>query len=369
MTPLPIDTGSGQLPYPDGAAIRRRFEVVLVALTAAFADTAIFAAAIDLGLGLWPALSGHLLISALLTLWLLWLRRRDGGLRMATLLVMGTATMGPIGAGGTLLAMVLWSRFMRNNTPFEDWYASLFPEQQRDPALDLYRDLKLGRDAPGRSSTVTPFIDVMRHGSVPQKQAVIALIADNFRTSFASALRRALNDPEPGVRVQAATAVARIEGAFLQRSMELEAWRAGHPGDADAILGLARHLDDYATTGLLDRQRAEESRRTALGLFEQALQSRPDDVEIQQAIERLLVRLSEHERTVAWFAARLDSVPTDSPRLIWYFESLFRLGRFGELRRVAAARGASFASAIGMSDEVRAAAELWASAGKPGGEP
>src|SRR3546814_7054739 len=56
-----------------------------------------------------------------------------------------------------------------------------------------------------------------------QKRAVLMLLARRFRPEFAPALKLALQDANPAIRVQAATATAEIESGFTDRTIVLEA--------------------------------------------------------------------------------------------------------------------------------------------------
>ena len=41
---------------------------------------------------------------------------------------------------------------------------------------------------------ITPLIDVLAFGTVPQKQALLTMVSSNFRPAFASVLKTALDD-------------------------------------------------------------------------------------------------------------------------------------------------------------------------------
>jgi hypothetical protein len=309
-----------------------------------------------------PSLSSllllHLAVSGVLVGVAAMLYRRGARHPIFLLLAVSTTALGPLGAAGTALAAVLHRVFLRRATPFEQWYAALFPVMDPSPARELYGRLALRGGAPGTRSSVASFSDVIALGTVRHKQAVLTMIVDEFRPAFAPALRGALNDAEPAVRVQAATASARIENRFLERAMALEERRAAAPDDPDVLLALARHHDEYANTGLLDTGRAQAERRQALECYERVARLRPGDPEVAQAAGRLLVRLGQPARAVEHLGPLADSGQASPEVLAWYLECLYRLCRVDLLRRAARLHGGRIA-ASGLPSEVRDAAQLW----------
>jgi len=214
---------------------------------------------------------GHAAVVAALAVWTLNRRRRRVDERFAGLLAIGTAFLGPSGPLCVGLSVAAHAVFRRYATGFHDWYLSLFPESENDPAQELYELIVTGRERAG-AAAVDSFTDVMTVGSPQQKQAVIALVSRHFRPSFTPALKLGLADSDPSVRVQAATATARVEHEFNERWQKLERVADGAPESAAARHALARHLDDYAFCGLLDANREQELRRKALEHYRAALE-------------------------------------------------------------------------------------------------
>ena len=77
-----------------------------------------------------------------------------------------------------------------------------------------YDSIVAGRELSGRSAWRS-FRDILALGSFEDKQAALAILTRRFTPPLAPALRLALNDPDAAIRVQAATAAARIEDLFL----------------------------------------------------------------------------------------------------------------------------------------------------------
>lgn len=304
---------------------------------------------------------GHAAVVAALAVWTLIRRRRRVDERFAGLLVIGTAFLGPSGPLCVGLSAAAHAVFRRYATGFHDWYLSLFPESESDPAQELYELIVTGRERAG-AAAVESFTDVMTVGSPQQKQAVIALVSRHFRPSFTPALKLGLADSDPSVRVQAATATARVEHEFNERWQKLERVADGAPESAAARHALARHLDDYAFCGLLDANREQELRRKALEHYRAALAAAPAEEGLRNDLGRLLLRVGlvgEAAETLAPAAAE----SRDRRLLAWYAESLFRLRRFDELRALCRGRANDFADSAAIFDALGDVVALWTGGG------
>jgi hypothetical protein len=255
-----------------------------------------------------------------------------------------------------LLAMALEQHYARRATPVEEWHELLFPPPFVDPNAEIWR--RVGQRASDRpaDAQVTPFLDVLAFGSIPQRQAAIGIIAQQFHPAFAPALKTALRDEHNVVRVQAATAIARLENEFLARTIELEAEADAAPDDDAAALALARHYDAQAFGGLMDPGREQECRTRAADGYARHLQRHPDDDRVRFELARL------RQRSGLWSEAEAHLRPLvarqyPSARL-WLMENLFAQRRFTELREVAAAPAPPDGDAV--VPEAALAVALWA---------
>jgi thioredoxin-like negative regulator of GroEL len=272
------------------------------------------------------------------------------------LLVVGTAAVGPLGAVGVLVTTALTTYFASKATSVEAWHAMLFPPTEVDPRAALWR--RIGQRASDRpaDAQVTPFLDILSVGSIPQRQAVIALIAQQFRPAFAPALRLALRDEHNVVRVQAATAIARLENGFLERTLRLERQARDRPDDDAVRLELAGHYDDYAFTGLLDPSRELDCRAKATASYRAYLDRHPEDVGVRFRLARLELRRGELEAAERLLRALVTerSAPDAS---LWLMECLFRQGRYGAVRAIASESPPADHEA--QPPEVASAIALW----------
>ena len=279
--------------------------------------------------------TGHLALGLALVLWVFAIReRRD--LRFPALLAVATLFTGPFGPAGVLATMGLWSIYRRRATPFDEWYAALFPEEVDDFGERLSRRIAAMERSDGEDDAagITPLTEVMAMGSDQQRMAVVTLLARDFRPRFTPALKAAMADRNPAIRSQAATVAAQIEDRYVKRADGLAQVVQTRPDDVEARLDLARHYDIYAFAGIHDPERERDTRRQALKLFLSAAELRPEDPSIRLAIGRLLVRDRKFEEAIVWLEGTEREPNTNFATLPWYLEVLFRTGRFTELRNL-----------------------------------
>jgi hypothetical protein len=248
------------------------------------------------------------------------------------LFILCIVMMGPLGPFGTAFTIALHRKYRGSATSFDEWYASLFPEVVVTRPQALYRLIVLRDGGPPTRSTAAPFLDIMAFGTVVQKRAVIAMIAAEFRASFAPALQGALNDADPAIRVQAASAVAYLDASFVNRAMTLQTRCAAHPDDADAILQLACHREAYAESGLLDESRARAELTEALACYERVNAIRPADAAVVEAIARLLVQVGRSEEALLRLGPLIARSHPSAEAVAEYLECLFRRGNFAQVR-------------------------------------
>ncbi len=267
-----------------------------------------------------------------------WWRLRDDTAAhpLMRLLALAVAGLGAVGVVGTALLVVM-KRIFEARRSAEPAWMSVVAADDDDDALLAAQSRASVEATLAQQSTVVPFADVLARGTTEQKQEMISVIASNFRPPFARALRAAMNDTEPSVRMMAAAAASRIEGRFLDASMALETDWADQPTDAHRGLELAHHYDAFAATELLDENRAVEARLRALEMFQMAAQDLPRDPSIAQATIRLLLKLEREDEAISLYSQRMEEGNAPPALASWYLECLFKRRRFAELRRHAAA--------------------------------
>lgn len=255
--------------------------------------------------------------------------------RYLVLLWITTAVFGAFGPAGVVLTIVLERVYARSATDIEEWHDMLFPPSHVDESAELWRRIGQRASDVSGEQRITPFLDVLAFGSVQQRQTAIAIIVQQFNPAFAPALKAALKDEHNVIRVQAATAIARLENEFLDRTIELEAAVHDAPESADAIVRLAMHYDDQAFTGLLDATREQECRVKAAAGYRRYVELMPSDHQARFRYARLQQRRGFWPDAERLFRQLVDDGHVDACH--WYLETLFAQGRFSDLRAAAVA--------------------------------
>lgn len=255
--------------------------------------------------------------------------------RFFLMLFMGTLTMGVFGAAGALLSMLLHIWYMRFAQPFSNWFVSIFPAGEENAAQQVYEDIQVGRDESSKPYSVIAFMDVIQYGSESQKRTALAKMTSRFHPSFAPAFKRALNDSSNNIRIQAATAISKIENQFMAKLMKLNELLAGHPKNPVITLAIAQHYDDYAFTGILDSDRERLNRAKALDYYKQYLEINSEDAAAYVKIGRLLMRNGEAAKALDWLRKSVHQGHSSPALFTWYAEALYACGHYGELRQLA----------------------------------
>ncbi len=261
----------------------------------------------------------------------------------------------------------IYLRFRATATPFESWYRQLFPEDEGFLSARLYQSI-VRRELPRSDYTpVVSYMDMISHGTVAQRIAVIATVARNFRPVFAPVLKAAIADDNPEVRVQAATAIAKLTDDFVGRVQGLEARVADAPGDIERLRELAKAYDEYAYTGILDDTLEQNNRLRALQVWLNYCERAPDDSEASLAVGRLLMRLERHSLAAQWLERAFAEGRATRQAVLWYMEVLYAQGRTDALRALAAQTVTDLAQDRTLSPKAVSAAQLWATgaAGRP----
>lgn len=339
----------------------RRFdhlrEVCSVALAALVIECCIARAAWA-GARWWIWLPAHLAVALGLSLWCYRSPAHRADVRMPLLVALFTAVLGPVGAGGALAAIGLAAWYSRAAVPFEEWHRSMFPESANDPAAELIE--RLASSDPEDNGNLAAFADVLRFGSLRQKQAVIALVTQRYRPAFGPILKLALTDSQNTIRVEAATAMSRIEKSIMRQTLELQRKARENPDSLEVLQSLAQHFDDQVYANILDPKREQDVRSRALAAYRRLIAAQPADSGARVAAGRLLLRDRQYREAAECLESAIQEVLSNPRACLWYMESLFRLGRFDTLREMASRHQAEFESWSDFPVEALEAIRLWA---------
>lgn len=331
---------------------------LLLSLILTLLYTVIFFGVMQQRLTVELALTLHLFLAASAMLLTYSLIRRGRDARFAILLSLTTLTCAIFGAAGTMLACVLTIFHRRYAQSFLSWFDSIFPIHRPTHPERIHEGLITGRDEAGERYGVQPFADIIAYGSETQKREALSKMATSFDARFAPLFQAALSDPSNTIRVQAATALTRVENLFHDRLMKLTRALGNAPNDPGLIFALASHADAYAFTGILDTGRERQNRQLAETLYRQCIQTMPSHAGARVKLGRLYLREGRAADAANWFeACEKDGYLT--PEMIpWRLEALYASGRFAALRTQACV------SIIGESaaalPELQESVALWA---------
>lgn len=255
--------------------------------------------------------------------------------RFFILLFISTITMGIFGAAGTLLAIILHIWFMRFANPFAEWFTSIFPSSHISDTEQVYEDIQVGRDESSKPYSVISFMDVIQHGTEAQKRTALSKMTSRFHPSFAPAFKKALNDSSNNIRIQAATAISKIEDQFMTRLIKLNELHEQNPQNAVITMALAEHYDNYAFTGILDDDRERQNRAQALKYYKEYLDLEPGSSDAYVKIGRLLMRSNEPDEALNWLRQGSERGHQSPAIITWLAEALYACGYFSELRQLA----------------------------------
>lgn len=275
------------------------------------------------------------------------------------LLAIVSATTGIFGVVGALIGFISSGVFRFRAHHFNEWYETIFPTDAISMPQQIYDRIREGLDENPQAYNVMPFADVMRLGSENQKRRALAKMTSRFSPRFAEAFRIALSDRHNGIRVQAATAIAKVEREFTRSLSRLEQARAQEPNNPLLTLALAKFYDDYAFTGILDGELERLNRERAIRSYQAYLERDPNANEVWIAIGRLKFRNREWADAADWFRHALDRGIQSNSMLLWYFESLFHVRQYRELRRAMLEFGRGIPRNEDFPTAMREAVSLW----------
>lgn len=314
-----------------------------------------------LGTDIWPAIPVILhIVIALVTLLMAYGQYKRGmDVQHLCALAIVSATTGVFGTLGALVGFVAYIIFRQKNQHFEDWYESIFPTDHTSDAQRTYDDILEGIDEHPTLYSVMPFNDVMRLGSEDQKRRALSRMTTRFHPRLSSAFKIALKDPSNAIRVQAATAIAKIERHFTNVHERIVEARSRDAHNSKLLYAQARFYDDYAFTGILDAELEKQNRKRALEAYRAYLQQDPNHAESWASVGRILQRSGDYGAAADWLEQGILKGITMKTMYVWYFESLFAQNKYSALRQAAAKHGRDALAYEDLPHHLRESITLW----------
>jgi hypothetical protein len=296
-----------------------------------------------------------------LVFWIRARRRQHVDIRMHVLLALMGATLGVIGVLGVLWCLLFVFLMAKNSKTFESWYRELVRDPRTAPLQRLLDDIASGREETACTTQIVNYHAVLAHGSHEERQGVMSHVARHFQPSFMPLIEEALRHRDASLRVQAATAIEKLQAAFTRSWLKLQASAQRHSQDFETHLRLAAHLDAYADSRLLEPAREAQLRERAVKAFRHCLALQPGNAEARRGLIQALVKTGLTAEAIV----QLSEIPQHertAEEWTCYASCLFDLGRYADLRELANVMSDHSAE---MSQELRSALALWTTAAAP----
>lgn len=149
---------------------------------------------------------------------------------------------------------------------------SLSEEAVRQARVErVHTALLDGRLRLAAAARIRPLADVLSEGSRSERLEALRVVYRNYDPRLGALLRRAFHDPDASVRVLAATVAAKLHGSYVRAIGDRQGAAATSPDLEQSWLELAEARLAYATSGLLEPERAHAQIEAAIGDLERAV--------------------------------------------------------------------------------------------------
>jgi hypothetical protein len=295
-------------------------------------ESLVFAAAASGAMGAWPALGVHCALSTAVIGWLS--RRRhveDWSLWSIGMLAVFLA--GPIGALGVLGLTASLKFASLSGDVLNEWYKRVSGQISADAASLIHDAILTDRAIKPRSDGFSQFLNLMRNGSLSEKQALLGLIGLKYHDDYFPVLGMALRSPEASVRAQAAAVFVKLKEQFksrLDQALDEAGRRAGDDASSETMVWLAGEILTCAQSGFIDVSQARDGRKVAKSLCKAALVAGGEPELAHGLLCRVLAADGEHEELVERLAPHGQTLAPEQRTML--ANSLMALGRYSELR-------------------------------------
>ncbi len=287
-------------------------------------------------------------------------------LRMSAMLLPFLGPLAPFAAAALLLAQLLHATQPPDAAA---WHEHLFPNLAADPLNDQMDAIARRQPPSATGDDVESFYDVLRWGTLREREHVLSLISRSFRAEFAPVLREALASDDLGLRAQAAAGLSLLETRISDRLATLQ--RIHDEAEAgttrgQAALALAQALGDAAHSGLYDELRAADMRREIVSLLTPIAAARPGDASVVVILGRTMIHLGEFDAAAATLSRAVEQAEEGGEQTDaafgWLIEALFRQGNFARLAAVLAHQRAKAVTLVGRDGPLAPALSFWTAA-------
>jgi hypothetical protein len=202
--------------------------------------------------GAWAFFAAHIVVVAAVAAYARHVALSGRNTTPIVIAAVAIAATGPIGAIGTVVALLMPRRRPTSPRLLRDWYNRIAMSTDIDQVTRLCDDVSSGRHIGLEAAAPASFVAVLERGSLAARQSALGLMARDIHPEYLAALKAALQSSEPVIRVQAAAVATRIRPelrALVDRAVAKLAAGGATPAAAP---GLVENLEACASSGLLD---------------------------------------------------------------------------------------------------------------------
>ncbi len=229
-----------------------------------------------------------------LAIWPLWRWKRapaDSRYMTALQIVAWSALAGPFGA---FVAIALLLPPTRGSS--QAWDSGIETPAircaERSAGARMHRAVVDGRLRIEGASRVRPLIDLIAEGSRSEKLDALALVYRKYEAKLGAVLKSALRDPDPSVRVLAATVTAKLNANYARKIGGCQRAALAAPEVAQNWRDVAGARMAYAESGLLEPPRARAYLDSAMGDLARAVELDPSDRGSYELLDRTRRKLA-----------------------------------------------------------------------------
>ena len=258
--------------------------------------------------------------------------RKNWDLRFPILLSILVPITGPFGAGICLTSVLLYLVFKRTSVPIKVLINSLAPKIKVEPSKLLYERVLYGLDVYDPDCTPISFNDVIAYGTERQKRVVIEKTLRYFRPEFAPVLKQAMHDSNNSIRVLAATAITKLHYRYFQRYLKLEKKRKEMYSCPEDILIFARLCEEYSNAEILDVDRANKMRMSAIHSYQEYRKLKPNCPIPLYHLGRLFIQNGDIKQARDTLETLLSHHSKSREALKWYMYTQFQMKEYDTIR-------------------------------------
>jgi hypothetical protein len=247
-------------------------------------------------MGIGPFFCGHALLCALPIIAATALRSCPTAFGAYLQLALWTAIAGPFGTPVAMLAAAFGESRVPSSQDIGAWLDDQVATWLRK-TRDLQSALLDRRIRIEGASQAAPLRDAFAVGSQQEKFAALTVIARKFDPSLAYALRLAMRDTDPSVRVLASTVIAKLQTRMSARLAALKDTAAKEDAP-EAWLALGQAHAKYATSGLLLAFQSHQHLALAVNYTGEALARSPQPDVIRHQHDEILAEWRQHARAL-----------------------------------------------------------------------